>query len=119
MEFLSWLYYGPAKLIAHWHAAGVVLGGVLIAAQIGLTLWSGRHFDAGFFRAAPVFAGLLWWIFNAYELQIAATSEPGPAGGTLRIDLMVLVPILYVLTLAAVVTIVRELNSSANRDSKQ
>ena len=119
MEFLNWLFFGPAKLIAHWPIAGAVLGGVLIAAQIGLTLRAGRRFDTGFFRTAPVFAGLLWWIFNAYELQIVATSAPEPAGGTLRIDLMVLVPMLYVLTLAAIATIVRELKSSVGGNSKQ
>lgn len=117
MELLDWIFFGPAKLIAHWPYAGVITGGVLIATQAALTLRAGRRLDMGFFRAAPVFAGLLWWIFNAYELQVAATVAADRSTGALRIDLMVLVPILYVLTLAAIATIVREIRSSSQGEA--
>lgn len=108
MEFIQWLFFGPAKLIAHWHYAGVFIGSTLIVGQLVLALRARRPLNISFFRAAPVFAGLLWWIFNAYELQISAVG----AGAALRIDLVVLVPILYVLTIAAVVTILRSLGGN-------
>ena len=106
MEFFSWIFFGPAKLIASWPYAGVAIAGGLLALQAGRMHSAGEEFNIGFFRRAPVFAGLLWLIFNAYELQmraIAAKTE----GGFLRLDLVVLVPILYVLTAAAVMSLLR------------
>lgn len=105
MEFVSWIFFGPAKLIAAWQYAGALVAITLIGLQCWLSWRRRTLFEREFFRQAPVFAGLLWLIFNLYELQFAATSVPGMDGGTLRMDLIVLVPILYVLTLAAVLSI--------------
>lgn len=103
MDLIGWLFFGPAKLIALWQWTGVAIAVVLIACQVALNLWNARPFDLQFFRMAPVFAGLLWLIFNGYEVQMAVIAAKN-ADGLLRIDLMVLTPILYVLTVAAVVS---------------
>ena len=109
MSLFEWIFFGPAKLVAFWPYAGYVIGAVLIAIEVGVSLRAQESIWAvglTFFRRAPVFAGLLWWIFNAYERQTVATGA-----AALRIDLMVLVPILYVLTIVAIVTIVRKLSA--------
>lgn len=113
MSLFEWIFFGPAKLIALWPYTGYVFGALLIAAELVLTLHAHESvwtIGLAFFRRAPVFAGLLWWIFNAYERQTVATGA-----AALRIDLMVLVPILYVLTIAAIVTIVRKRGSPDSR----
>ena len=105
MALVDWIFFGPAKLLAIWPYAGGLIAIVLIGVQAALSWRKGAFFERGFFREAPVFAGLLWLIFNLYELQIAATFPQKLAGGTLRMDLIILVPILYVLTLAAIFSI--------------
>ena len=105
MEIVSWIFFGPAKLVANWPYAGVLIAVAFIAVQAWLSSRRGTLFERGFFREAPVFAGLLWLIFNLYELQLAATLARNLAGTTLRMDLIILVPILYVLTVAAIVSI--------------
>ena len=116
MEILKWLFFGPAKLIALWPYAGVAIAGVLIAFQVWLKWRARRPFDIGFFREAPVFAGLLWLIFNAFELQMSAVSVPKAESGMLRMDLIVLVPILYVLTIAAVLSLAKQIKAPAKAD---
>jgi hypothetical protein len=104
MDLLSWIFFGPAKLIAFWQYAGVAVAAALIGAQAWLIWQAQRPFNIGFFREAPVFAGLLWLIFGAFEWQmppIGASTQ----GVFLRLDLIVLVPILYVLTAAALLSL--------------
>jgi hypothetical protein len=113
MELFNWLFFGPSKLLAIWPLAGVAVAAVLIACQVALTLRSGRAVDLGFFRQAPVFAGLLWLIFNGFEAQMVVLA--GKSGGLLRIDLMVLVPILYVLTAVAVHSIAKQWRNGSGR----
>lgn len=110
MDILNWVFFGPAKLIQLWPYAGVVIAALLIILQFALTLRARKPFDGGFFRQAAVFAGLLWLIFNAFELQMAAIALKS-AGTNLRLELIVLVPILYVLTLAAIISVARQLAS--------
>ena len=108
MDILDWLFFGPAKLIAIWTYAGIAIAAALIAIQAWLTWRARKPFDLGFFREAPVFAGLLWMIFTAFELQMSAIAVK-TAGGFLRLDLIVLVPILYVLTAAAILSLAKQL----------
>ena len=108
MEFFSWIFFGPAKLIALWPYAGLAIAGGLIAMQAWLIWRARKAFDIGFFREAPVFAGLLWLIFSAYEWQMSAVAAKG---GMLRLDLIVLVPILYMLTAAAALSVARQMNT--------
>jgi hypothetical protein len=105
MEYLSWIFFGPAKLIAAWPHAGFALGAALIAIEVWLYQTRGVTFSLAFFREAAVFTGLLWVIFNAYEWQIAATAFAKTA---IRYDLLVLVPILYVMTVAAVLILKKQ-----------
>ena len=105
MEIVRWIFFGPAQLVALWPYAGVLIAFLLIGAQIGLSYLKGSLFARGFFREAPLFAGLLWLIFNLYELQINATFAQSLGAGALRMDLIILVPILYVLTVAALLSI--------------
>jgi hypothetical protein len=105
MEFFSWIFFGPAKLVSAWPYAGALIGTSLIAVQMWLTRAKGAAFVRDFFREAAVFAGLLWLIFNLYELQLAAIFLHNRVAGTLRMDLIILVPILYAMTFAAIVSI--------------
>ena len=106
MEIINWLFFGPSMLIAIWPLAGVVIAVFLILCQLALTYRSGQAFDLKLFRKAPVFAGLLWLIFNGFEAQMSVLA--GKSGGLLRIDLMVLVPILYALTAMAIHSIAHQ-----------
>ena len=106
MELLQWIFFGPARLIAAWPYAGVLLAACLILPQLWLHWRQQSQWDRQLFRRPGVFAGILWLIFNGYELQMAAIASKVD-GGLLRIDLMVLVPILYVLTAFAVVSMAR------------
>ena len=118
MEFVSWIFFGPAKLVAAWPYAGILIGIALIAAQAWLSLHNGTLFRRDFFREATVLAGLLWLIFNLYELQLAAVLTQNKVESTLRMDLIILVPILYVLTLAAFFSMRAQLRKIANKTKK-
>ncbi len=110
---MQWLFFGPALLIARWPDAGLLIALVGITVQLALTWRAGGPFDRNFFRQAPVFAGLLWLIFGFYESQMQAVtvraSLSSGANPALRLDLMVLTPILYLLTAAAVHSAIRQL----------
>ena len=117
MDFFSWIFFGPAKLIALWPYAGVAIAGGLITMQAWLIRRAQRAFDIGFFREAPVFAGLLWLIFSAFEWQMSAIAAK-TEGGFPRLDLIVLVPILYVLTVAAVLSLAKQLKAPVKPDRR-
>jgi hypothetical protein len=105
MEILNWIFFGPAMLVAALPYAGFLIGGILLAGQAIRTLrWPRRAFGRSWFREPPVLAGLIWLIFNLYELQLAAVfSEKNRTGeAMLRLDLLVVSPILYVLSGLAV-----------------
>ena len=113
MGFVDWIFFGPAKLIAAWPYAGFLIAALLIGVQAAFSWRNGALFERKFFREATVFAGLLWLIFNLYELQFAATLAQKLTGSSLRMDLIILVPILYVLTLAAMLSIRTQLKTKA------
>ncbi len=104
MDLIGWIFFGPAKLISHAPYAGLLISAALISVEVIRTLASGTGFSRAWFRRASVFTGLLWAIFNLYELQLAAVlgSALANAGVLLRLDLIVLTPILYVMTGVAV-----------------
>lgn len=118
MEFFQWIFFGPAKLIATWPYAGIAIATALMAAQLWLHLRDSRAFSLQFFREAAVFAGVLWLVFTAYELQVSAIAVKD-GGNFLRIDLMVLVPILYVMTVVGLLSLFRQHNSSRPKEDKQ
>jgi ABC-type amino acid transport system permease subunit len=109
---MDWILFGPARLVAAWPFAAAAIGLVLILAQCLLD-WRSRGqlvVDARFFREAPVFVGLVWLIFGLYERQVEAIFASGPMANNapFRIDLVVLVPILYVLSAAAIHSLVKQ-----------
>lgn len=123
-DAMDWLLFGPSMLIAHWPYAGYVVGAILGAVAVWRRLKIGLPFDLGFFRDPIVFAGILWMVFNAYERQttaIASQSSGVGVTGAFRMDLIVLIPILYVMSAAAVVAIVGKLKpqSSSTEDTKE
>jgi hypothetical protein len=115
MEIAQWIFFGPAKLVAlepYGPYLGLAIAITLILVQVALNMSSGSPFDKSFFRKAPVFSGLLWLIFGLYERQMQAvmlmTSAPKiNAEPMLRLDLIVLTPILYLLSVAAIYSIWR------------
>ena len=111
METLSFLLFGPAILARAIPASSFVIGGFLIAIQLGMFLLFGRRYDRQFFRMAPTFGGLLWIIFGLYELQIQAGAKTLTA--PIRIDLLILAPILYVFSLLAAISLVQQIRGHA------
>ncbi len=107
MSLLNTVLYGPALLAHAMPSACFVIGGFLIAMQLGLWRLRGRRMERQLFRMAPVFGGLLWIIFALYELQMQAVTKL--AAPTLRLDMLVLTPILYVFTLAALISLVQQI----------
>ena len=111
MSLLTTILYGPALLAHAMPLACFAIGGFFIAMQVGLWLLGKRRMERQFFRMAPVFGGLLWIIFAMYELQMQAVTKV--AALTIRLDLLVLTPILYVFTLVALVSLVQQLRGRA------
>ncbi len=115
MELMNWIFFGPAKLIA-WHPyAGFLIGGTLLSAAAARSVQLSRGFDRHWFRQPAVLAGLLWLLFNLYELQVVAvfSQQAGPGRSLFRIDLLVLAPILYTLSALALYQGWRTLQRSA------
>ncbi len=116
---MSWIFFGPAVLIAYWPYAGIAIATILIVTQIILTVRKSGAFDKSFFRKAPVFAGLLWLIFGFYEMQMRAAmtsvSKPNEVMSFFRLDLIILVPILYLMTAAAVYSVARQVQRNGKR----
>jgi hypothetical protein len=111
METLSLLLFGPAILARAIPASGFVIGGFLIAIQLVMFRLLGRRYDRQFFRMAPTFGGLLWIIFGLYELQMQAGEKTLTA--PIRIDLLILAPILYVFSLLAAISLIQQLRGRA------
>jgi len=111
METLSLLFFGPAILARAIPASSFVIGGFLIAIQLVMFRLLGRRYDQQLFRMAPTFGGLLWIIFGLYELQIQAgeTTLAAP----IRIDLLILAPILYVFSFLAVISLIQQIRGRA------
>ena len=116
MEIAQWVFFGPAKLAALWPYSGVAIAIGFIALQAIVYARAGSPFDQAFFRKAPVFAGLLWLIFGFYEMQVQAILvQPANAAPLLRLDMIVLTPILYVLSAMAIGSIWRAFTGIANK----
>jgi len=115
MEIASWIFFGPAKLVSAWPYAGILIALALIAMQVWLSVRKGARAEQNFFREAPVLAGLLWLIFNLYEWQLIAILTQQKIVSNLRMDLIILVPILYVLTFSAALSIHTQLRQEQTK----
>jgi len=99
LDFLNWVAFGPSKLIAWQPYSGIWIGLAIIIAELSLSRRSVTASAKGFFRRPGVLAGLMWCLFNFYEWQVLAVLPKGTAGSELlRLDLIVLVPMLYALS---------------------
>jgi hypothetical protein len=107
MSFLSWLLFGPSKLAHEVPPACFAIGAVFLLIQGAQFLFRRQHFGRRFFLMPATFAGLLWMIFGLYELQVQAWEKT--VAVAFRIDLIVLVPILYVFTVAALLSLYRQM----------
>ena len=111
MELEQWLFFCPAKIMTLWPYAGAVIAVTLIVLQAAVNINASRPFYKTFFRKAPVFTGVLWMIFGFYEMQIQAVLAQ-PIGSVvptlLRLDLIVLSPILYLMSAMAIYTLWRD-----------
>ena len=87
----------------------------MIWLQAILSWRKGTLLQRNFFREAAVMAGLLWLIFNLYELQVSAILAKSDSGNTLRMDLVILIPILYALTAAAVLSVIAQMRGSVSK----
>jgi hypothetical protein len=122
MNALNWIFFGPATLVAAVPYAGFLIGGILLAGQAIHSLSRrGIGFGRAWFREPPVLAGLIWLIFNLYELQLAAvfTEKLRTAEAPLRLDLLVVSPILYVLTGFAVYALISDRKAREVGDGQQ
>ena len=103
MDLLPTIMFGPAILTKAKPFAVFLIGGAAIALQVAFFLIQGRQFNRHFFRMAPTFAGLLWLIYGLYELQVQAVGKI--LTDTIRMDLFVLTPILYVFSGLAIISL--------------
>lgn len=72
---MNWILFGPSNLIEGWSSAGAIIGGVLCGLQLSLMIYRKQPINPGFFRQAPVVAGLLWVLYGFYELQMMALQK--------------------------------------------
>jgi hypothetical protein len=93
------LFTFPSWLIQKSVWAVVIFAAILIVWAL-INLWLNKTpISAQSAREPGIFAGLLWLIFVLYEQQMQ--SVPSIATG-FRLDLIVLVPVLYILTVFSV-----------------
>jgi hypothetical protein len=107
MSFFQAIFFGPKLLADAYPAAPFAIAGALVLIQLILSARAAAGFGIGFFRLPAVFAGVIWAIYGLYEPQVRAAF---PNAGV-RIDLLVLVPILYVFTGLAVWSVWTRLRS--------
>lgn len=103
MDFLA-LFYAPSALVSAWPAAPFLLAGLFALAQVALIVFHQHRPALILWRRPALFAAAIWVVFGLYELQVRATN----AYANIRIDLLVLAPILYVFSAVAVWWVVRE-----------
>ena len=109
---IDWLIFGPAKMLALWPDAGIAICVAMLLVEAAFSLRTRAGWNMDYFRRAPVLCGLLWLIFTFYERQIGAVGIfPGDPAKAFRIDLLVLTPVLYVFTAAAIASLWQRLRS--------
>lgn len=103
MDFLS-IFFAPMALVAAQPAAPFLIAAVLAVGQIVLLLKHRQPYRLILWRRPLLFAAAIWVVYGLYEMQVQATMP----NANIRIDLLVLSPILYVFTLVACWWIWRE-----------
>ncbi len=103
MDFLS-IFFAPMALVAALPAAPFLIAAALAAGQIVLLVKHRQRYRLILWRRPLLFAAAIWMVYGLYEMQVQATTPHA----NIRIDLLVLSPILYVFTLVACWWIWRE-----------
>jgi hypothetical protein len=98
------LFYAPMALVQVWPAAPFLLAGLFALAQLGLLLARKHRPAMILWRRPALFAAAIWVVYGLYELQVQATA----LYANIRIDLLVLTPILYVFSAVGAWWVVRE-----------
>ena len=103
MDFLA-LFYAPRALVQAWPAAPFLLAALFALAQLTLIVFREHRPAMILWRRPALFAAAIWVVYGLYELQVQATN----LYANIRIDLLVLAPILYVFSAVAVWWVARE-----------
>jgi hypothetical protein len=103
MDFLA-LFYAPMMLASARPAAPFILAAIFGLAQLVLLLRHRQRPVMLLWRRPALFAAAIWVVYGLYELQVQATTP----SANIRIDLLVLAPILYVFTAVAIWWVWRE-----------
>lgn len=91
MEFIA-LFHAPMYLAVRFPAAPFLIAAVFALGHWALMRRHGWAYNVHMWRRPLLFACALWLVYGLYELQVQATWHTG----NIRIDLLVLAPILYV-----------------------
>ncbi|MDX2218985.1 MAG: hypothetical protein SF172_08190 [Burkholderiales bacterium] len=103
MDFLS-LFTAPQALVQAWPAAPFLLAAAFALAQLALIVFRQHRPAMILWRRPALFAAAIWVVYGLYELQVQATQ----LYANIRIDLLVLAPILYVFSAVGVWWVARE-----------
>lgn len=114
MGFLA-IFYAPMALVLAQPAAPFIFSALLALAQCALLLRHRQRPTMLLWRRPALFAAAIWTVYGLYELQVQATMPTA----NIRIDLLVLAPILYVFSAVALWWILREWQSgTSNPDAE-
>lgn len=105
MSAATLLFYGPKVFSEAYPWGCFTVAAALISLQLALVLRASEVLDKSFFRKPAVFAGLLWLIYGLYEPQLRA----GFPNANIRIDMLVLTPILYCFSVLAAYSLYNQL----------
>ncbi len=114
MDNWIWLIYGPAQLVERAPSIGFAIGSCALGVQLVRSLANREHLSRQWLRYPLVLSGLLWLLFTLYELQMIAVGM-GLATTRLRLDLIVLTPILYGLSAFGIASLFSRAGSRAAR----
>lgn len=103
MDFLA-LFYAPRALVQAWPAAPFLLAALFALAQLALIVFRQHRPAMILWRRPALFAAAIWVVYGLYELQVQATT----LYANIRIDLLVLAPILYVFSAVGLWWVARE-----------
>ena len=110
------LFTFPSWLISQFSWFTMGIGAFLIIWAMLILLLNKNTLSTQSAREPGIFVGLLWIIFVLYEKQMLALPA---AASVFRLDLIVLVPVLYALTAFALWTLVAQsLRLTASRNAR-
>ncbi|MBL8515412.1 MAG: hypothetical protein JNM76_00470 [Betaproteobacteria bacterium] len=103
MDVLA-IFYAPMAMVTVRPMAPFIIAAVFALLQVVLLIRQRALPTLLLWRRPALFAAAIWVVYGLYELQVQATQPYA----NIRIDLLVLAPILYVFTVIAIWWIWRE-----------